>query len=176
MADPARAECAVCDEPVHWRGLCHKHGERWRRWGQPPLEEWAAACRENRLCTCSECGKQWNGHHGTRHCSPECLAKYKARKALERWNALPAEAKMAASKRANARDKAKRQAALTPRACCFCQEAFTPFRCDQSHCGAPECREQARIECGRSYRTRRLTSRLTIVARAVEEKEKPPDE
>lgn len=152
---PSPRLCLLCAaKATHANGLCHTHGERWRRWGKPPVEEWVAAFREQRLNTCAVCGKRWNGYLGCRHCSPECLASCKRQAALARWRALSPEAKRAASLRAQERLRVQREQRKTEKPCVICGALFVGFP-HQTLCGEPRCKSKNTTRGSHRYRARR---------------------
>jgi len=164
------APCRVCDGKVVSRaGFCHRHNERWRRWGRPDPAEWAAAFVEGRLNTCAVCGKRWNGHHGGRHCSPACLAAWRRERALARYHALSPQEKRVASKRALERGRARRREGWSPRRCVACGEEFLgpDWRVT---CGARACRSANITRGSRAYRARRAALEVAEAAAQLERK------
>ena len=144
--------CLACDLPVYSGLFCHTHGERWRRWGKPPVEEWVAAFLENRLNTCQVCGRQWNGYHGCRNCSPECLKVYKAGKSLKRWRSLSPEEQKQAVDRRLAQLRERTLARYVDLSCVICGAAFRHLP-GRKLCGSRACKRkynrQAQDECRR---------------------------
>jgi hypothetical protein len=124
---PARP-CRLCAIPAVSNGLCHAHGERWRRWGRPDRDAWCAAFRAGRLCTCEVCGEGWNGYRGSLVCSPECRKVRKARIALARFHAKAPDERRADSLRAQDRARRRRHARMATITCaCGCGATFTGF-------------------------------------------------
>jgi hypothetical protein len=151
--------CRVCDRPANCRaGFCHAHGERWRRWGKPNPDEWAAAFLAGCLNTCAVCGRQWNGYHGCRHCSPECLAAWKREAALARWHTMTPGQQQEAKARQMKRLRAKSAARLGPRTCVICGVVFDGFPW-RRFCG-PACRSKRSTEINRETRRQQYRARL----------------
>ncbi len=156
---PAQRLCRICGEKAtHAVGLCHTHGERWRRWGKPPVEEWVAAFLAGALNTCTVCGRTWNGYHGSRTCSPECEMERRRREALARWHAKSEAEKAAATRRAKERTQRRSEERLVTVACAICGAHFVglPFR---RFCSAP-CRSKRSTEINRGNRKAQYAARF----------------
>jgi endogenous inhibitor of DNA gyrase (YacG/DUF329 family) len=166
---PAPRLCLLCDKKAGCRaGLCHTHGERWRRWGKPPVEEWVAAFREHRLNTCAICGQTWNGYRGSRTCSEACDRERRRREELARWHAKPPAEKRRASLRSQERDRARRQESLIDIACAICGTVFRGFP-HRKFCSS-ECQERDTNERRKEIRQRVDRLRLARVQQELEAK------
>jgi hypothetical protein len=162
--------CLLCAEKAtHANGLCHTHGERWRRWGKPPVGEWVAAFREERLNTCAVCGKRWNGYHGCRHCSAECLAAWKREAALAHWHARSPESKQAAIQRSQKLAGAKRARRKARKPCVICGTEFVGFP-HEVLCGDPECKSKNVTRGTRAYRARQTVNEVAALAAELQQR------
>jgi hypothetical protein len=168
-AEPPVPVCLVCERPAISNGLCHTHDARWRRWGNPPLEEWVAAFRAERLNACSVCGKTWNGYHGCVHCSPECLAEHKRKASLQHWHARSPESKRAATLRGAASATSRRQADWIEQTCPYCQGRYRAPDWRKT-CGKRRCRSRHQTTHTHLFRARQAATALSALKTELEKR------
>lgn len=153
---PAGKSCIICGQPrARSVGLCHTHGERWRRWGKPPIGEWVADFLAGRLNSCEICGAKWNGYHGARYCA-NCggpTGERRRRDALDRWRQLSDDEKRAAREATLARGRAKRRAKFVERWCVICGDSLgvvSPVRALCKKYGCKRAYTQAKVDACRA--------------------------
>lgn len=119
--------CLICGTAGPGRvPLCHTHRERWRRWGCPPVEDWATRFREGRLSTCCICGKSFNGYRNRMTCpdNPECERERRRRAGLANFYARSPEQRLADLDRAKSRSRERRAKTLSEKPCRVCGMIF----------------------------------------------------
>jgi hypothetical protein len=153
--------CLLCDKPAHSSGLCHTHGERWRRWGKPQIEKWVDAFKAGRLNTCVQCGNGFNGYFGATTCGAACRAARHRVTSLSRYHHLPDETKAeyVARSKARYRAKVKVKKPLPPIVCRVCGEPFVPKTKVVRYC-SPDCRRIGVATATANHRTQRVTIEL----------------
>lgn len=150
--------CAVCGQRTGTKviRMCHTHRERWRRWGSPePWQEWAEACREDRLNTCEGCGKQFNGAQGRISLCHDCDQVRRRKRALDRWYAMSPEDRQVENERRKQRGRRetrKRRQRIQVVVCTICGREFRGFP-HRKFCGT-RCRQESANRQRREIRRR----------------------